>query len=362
MFFKTICFLAILAISSCKVALTQTNGTSDVHQNLIQITRQLQNIEGNLNALEEEVKVLVEEEEKALMNVGNHQHSLVQVLQSLKHWRDYSPALIAFSTSSSDDLIHSLLALQSVSPQLEKKNKSILEAIKRVAELRMHLQEKTKQIELIKGEYQDSLQKQASLFETKFQKIDTQDPEFVSLQDKLKGKENLTPNELIAYLQTFPIQEQTQSENSELILFESVVGKRVQACQGAICHESTEQNLVLKIESRSEAQVASPWNSRVVHISFIQNRGHIIILKKDDFYLVISGLGSINCRLGEFLRAGEPLGCMPSSSLSEVIEKKATYKTLLQTKKQLLTVELRKGTQLLDPTPYLRPNPDDKKA
>lgn len=360
MFLKTIGFITLFIISLNNVASAQTGITNDIHRNLVQMTRHLQTIEEKLNALEEEMKVIAEEEEKALMNVASHQHNLMQVLQTLKHWREYSPALIAFSTISSDDLIHSLLALQSVSPQLEKQNKIILEAVGRVATLRRHLQEKAKQSDLIKSDYQKSLQEQAGLFETKFQKMDTQDPEFVALHEKLKGKEKLTPEELIAYLQTFVTGEETQSKNEELILFEAVVGKRIQPCQGAICHDSTEQNLVLKIESRSEAQVASPWDCRVVQINFVENKGHLVILKKDNFYMIVSGLGSINCRLGEFLHAGEPLGCMPSSS-SAVTEQKITYGNL-PSKKQLLTIELRKGIQLLDPTPYLRPNSDDKKV
>ena len=360
MFLKTISFAIILLISLSKVASTQVGPTNDVHRNLIQITRHLQTIEEKLNILEEEMKAVAEEEEKALMNVASHQHNLVQVLQTLKHWREYSPALIAFSTISSGDLIHSLLALQSLSPQLEKQNKTIVEAIKRVAALRLHLQEKAKQSDLIKGEYQESLQKQASLFEVKFQKMDTQDPEFVAFQEKLKHKEKMTSDELITYLQTLVTGEEGQSKNEELILFEAVVGKRIQPCQGAICHDSTEQNLVLKIESRSEAQVASPWDSRVVQLSFVENKGHIVMLKKDNFYIIVSGLGSINCRLGEFLHAGEPLGCMPSSS-SAVTEQKTVYGNSAS-KKQLLTIELRKGIQILDPTPYLRPNSDDKKV
>jgi septal ring factor EnvC (AmiA/AmiB activator) len=360
MLLKAVSFLIILITFLSEVKSAQINEAQNVHRNLIQITRQLQNIEGKLNALEDEVRVLMIEEEKALMNVAGHQHNLILVLQSLKHWRDYSPALIAFSTTSSSDLIHSLLALQSVSPQLEKQNRSILEAIKRVAIFRAHLQEKVKQFGLIKSEYQDSLQKQAGLFEVKFKKTDTQDSEFALLQERLKGKENLPPDELITYLQTSSEKDQDQPQNQELILFDAVVGKRVQSCQGAICHDSTEQNLALKIESRPEAQVTSPWDGRVVSLNFVENKGHVVILKKGNFYLVVTGLGSINCRLGEFLHAGEPLGCMPSSS-STAGEQKLAYKSLLS-QKQLLTIELHKGTQLIDLTPYLRTNSDDKKV
>ena len=115
----------ILVVIACLLkgqhASSQTVQTlEDIKRNLIQITQKLQTYEVSLLGIEKEIKLLKSQEREVFTLIAKQQHILASALQSLQHWREYSPILIALSSVSLDDLVHSFLVLQSCAPRLEK--------------------------------------------------------------------------------------------------------------------------------------------------------------------------------------------------------------------------------------------------
>ena len=100
-----------------------------------------------------------------------------------------------------------------------------------------------------------------------------------------------------------------------------------------------QQDLSLSFETYANAHVISPIKGSIVFTGFLPSFGQVVILKQDDFFCVMTGLGAVHCFLGDTLLQGEPIGRMPPADKSI-----RTFK---------LRMELHKGGQHLDPRPYL---------
>jgi septal ring factor EnvC (AmiA/AmiB activator) len=74
------------------------------------------------------------------------------------------------------------------------------------------------------------------------------------------------------------------------------------ASQGAVLH------------TRSGAQVVSPASGQVAYSGLFRSYGQVLILNLDGGYvLVLTGMETINARVGESVQAGQPVGEMPAA-------------------------------------------------
>lgn len=331
----------------------------DVKKELILITQKLQNYELTLSEQEKTLRLLKKQEHEAFTLIAKQQHVLASALQSLKHWRDYSPILIALSSVSLDDLVHSFLVLQSCAPRLDKQNRSILEAIKKVGELRAQIQKQGTDYINLKALYQEGLKAQAALFESKFQDYPLSDSlDVKKLQEKTQALKTASLEEVLSQLQAL-FQNTGEKKGADLKLIHVAVGERLQACKGADCSPlSSDNNFAIRISARPEAQVVSPCDAMVVYIGSQSEKSQLVILKQDTYFIVLSGLGSVNCRVGENVLEGEPIGCALSRTANALTNEGTKD---FKSEEKIINLQLRKGTQFVDSTPYLRPTSNDKK-
>jgi len=75
------------------------------------------------------------------------------------------------------------------------------------------------------------------------------------------------------------------------------------ASQGAVIH------------TRAGAQIVSPASGQVAYSGLFRSYGQVLILNLDGGYvLVLTGMETINARVGESVQAGQPVGEMPGSA------------------------------------------------
>jgi septal ring factor EnvC (AmiA/AmiB activator) len=75
------------------------------------------------------------------------------------------------------------------------------------------------------------------------------------------------------------------------------------AAQGAVLH------------TRAGAQVVAPASGQVAYAGLFRSYGQVLILNLDGSYvLVLTGLETINARVGDAVQAGQPVGEMPSAA------------------------------------------------
>lgn len=71
------------------------------------------------------------------------------------------------------------------------------------------------------------------------------------------------------------------------------------------------------VRTRSGAQVQAPATGEVAYAGLFRSYGKVLILNVEGGYVVVlTGLETINARVGDTVRAGQPVGEMPSSDTS----------------------------------------------
>jgi murein hydrolase activator len=93
----------------------------------------------------------------------------------------------------------------------------------------------------------------------------------------------------------------------------------------------------LTYQTRSGAQVVSPFDGRVLFAGPFRGYGEILIIEHGDgYHSLLSGLERLDVTVGQWLVAGEPVGAMPGSD-----------------DKPRLYLELRQDGQPINPLPWL---------
>lgn len=94
----------------------------------------------------------------------------------------------------------------------------------------------------------------------------------------------------------------------------------------------------IRLETRPDAQVVSPFDGKVVFAGPFRAYGQILIIEhQGGYHTLLAGLARIDAVVGQWLLAGEPLGAM------------ATRKN----EKPILYVELRRNGQPINPLPWI---------
>jgi len=99
----------------------------------------------------------------------------------------------------------------------------------------------------------------------------------------------------------------------------------------------------LTYQAAPNARVIAPCSGTVVFADTFRSFGPMIILDcGNSVHFVLAGLAKLDVEVGRSLRAGEPVGTMPDW-------------TDTTAERPVLYVELRRGGQPINPTPYLAP-------
>ena len=94
----------------------------------------------------------------------------------------------------------------------------------------------------------------------------------------------------------------------------------------------------ITISTRKQAQIISPHDGKIVFAGSFRRYGQILIIEHGGgYHTVLAGLAQIDCVVGQWLLAGEPVGSMGGS----VIEQTALY------------VELRRNGQPINPLRWM---------
>lgn len=93
----------------------------------------------------------------------------------------------------------------------------------------------------------------------------------------------------------------------------------------------------MSLETRPGAEVVAPFDGQVEFAGPFRGYGHILIIAHGDgYHSLLAGLDRVNCRVGQWLVAGEPVGVMPAGP-----------------GKPRLYLELRHNNQPINPLPWL---------
>jgi septal ring factor EnvC (AmiA/AmiB activator) len=102
------------------------------------------------------------------------------------------------------------------------------------------------------------------------------------------------------------------------------------------------------IATRGGAQVTTPADGKVEFAGAFRSYGQVLILNPGGGYRVLlAGMDKVTADVGEFLRAGEPVGEMGSGPASVTL-----FGEVVQDERPVLYIEFRNGTEAIDSGPW----------
>jgi len=139
--------------------------------------------------------------------------------------------------------------------------------------------------------------------------------------------------------------------------FSSAKGKLRMPVNGTILRHADEADAAgirrpgIVIATSPRALVVTPWSATIRYLGPLLDYGNVIVLEPGDGYLVVlAGLGEVYGKVGEVIRAGDPVGLMGGKVPG--IGKDGQEGGGAE-RPETLYMELRKGDTPVDPEPWL---------
>jgi septal ring factor EnvC (AmiA/AmiB activator) len=331
----------------------KTSSAKDsVRSALIEVTQRIILLEQQVEECRLKKTELVSCEKEALSAALVQQHRFGHTLKSIRFLHDASPFLMALTSQSLDDFIKSIVLLQSMAPRLATRNNMVLDRLKTLVKNRKEVKILDAQRISLRQKFHEYITQQEQLLADKYRLFfnGAKNPALEHISQQVSPYLESEPthfDDVVHQLHTLLTTDQAHS-SKELELMTPVSGTLMET-------PTTEGDLSIVFDTHHGAQVVSPWAATVVFTGFVPAHGQIIILKQDDFFLVMSGLGTVHCFLGDGLLPGEPIGRMAEGH--QVMNRKVDHKggQSDDASRCHLRLELHKGGQHLDPRPYLKP-------
>lgn len=116
----------------------------------------------------------------------------------------------------------------------------------------------------------------------------------------------------------------------------------------------------ITLSTRARALVTAPWAGTIRYRGPLLDYGNVIVLEPGGGYLmVLAGLGTVYGEVGEVVGTGAPLGLMGGGDQENGKEFLASTSELAGVREtETLYIEIRKGTEPVDPAPWFAATKD----
>jgi septal ring factor EnvC (AmiA/AmiB activator) len=256
----------------------KSKGTTQ--EQLIAIAATIQNHEFQLSAIEHELNQARTEESAILSELQHYNQRLMETVHYLRHAVQYSPLLAMLSAPKPENVIHSSMLLRSITPEIHARNQQLFEKVTSLSQIRAQLEEKQNKLRDITFQYHQNHDNLNELLKT-------------------RSKTSIS------------LKKQPEGFSEILNLIPPVVGELVPT-YGNTNPEWAPFTQGVLFTTRNGAQVTSPLSGIVASAGDYENgQGKMLIIETQNSHIVMSGLGSLNCTVGQNVIAGEPVGRMP---------------------------------------------------
>lgn len=253
----------------------------NTQEQLIAVAAAIQNHEFQLSSVEQELNQARAEESAILSELHHHNQRLMETVHYLRHAIQYSPLLAMLSAPKPENVIHSSMLLRSITPEIHGRNQQLLEKVQSLSQIRTQLEEKQNKLRDITFQYH-------------------QDHDNLN---ELLHKHSKTSNLL---------KKQPENTSEILNLIPPVIGELISTYGDNTTPEWAPFTQGILFTTREGAHVISPLSGTIASAGDYENgQGKMVIIETQNSHIVMSGLGSLNCTVGQNVIAGEPIGQMP---------------------------------------------------
>lgn len=170
-------------------------------------------------------------------------------------------------------------------------------------------------------------------------------------EDKKQAEQEAAANQAAAERERL---RQEELQRQPKMVFAEAKGKLAFPAQGQIVRRFGEPDGLgrqiqgVLIATHGGAQVTTPADGKVEFAGAFRSYGQVLILNPGGGYRVLlAGMDKVTANVGEFLRAGEPVGEMGSGPASVTL-----FGEVVQDERPVLYIEFRNGTEAIDSGPW----------
>lgn len=280
-----------------------------IQTKIVETAHAVQEIEFTISGTQEKLIDRQAKEKKALSQLKEDYKKLFAALHHLRHLNEYSPLLTALSSDNPKDLIHLSMLLRSIVPEVARQHGDILSLLKGIIQTRLEMRQFSADLKKHDVIYKKNMAEITGLMA---QKVAFQKKYGLSTAPMSSAKfPAVAPDHqeaLIAHImgQLEHKNDTTVQVGESLRLTQPMVGQ-YQACSEKFDTDCPNTESIL-MTSKTPRLVVAPFGGVVVYKGSIQGMGGIVMIKYYDCFLVMTGLDSIVCDMGQTILSGEPVG------------------------------------------------------
>lgn len=352
-----------------------------LNQSLIDGSREVQRLEGAIDASERRLRTLLTREDQLRGSLGERRRVLADVLAALQRLGYRTPPAIVVRPEDVLATVRSAILLGAVVPELRDRADALAADLSQLVSLR-EAQERERDrlradaLALIEGRTriallleQKRLQRSASLeaLELETRRAETLANQVDDLRELIARleTENRTAAAASAAADRAAAAARTDSGGrparslgavdrlAPAVAFADAKGLLPLPVNGRQITTFGEDDGLggraegISLETRSGAQVSSPTDGWVVYAGPFRSYGRLLIINAgDDYHVLLAGMERIDVQLGQFVLAGEPVGEMASQQIASLGPSEVA------TASPTLYIEFRKDGESIDPAPW----------
>ena len=344
-----------------------------VAEQLAAIAQSVQAQEQLVAASEAELKRLGTERAALLAELGENQDSLSELLAGLQRLEQNPPPALVVEPNDILSALRGAMLLGTLVPELRTEAEALALRLDQLGEIEAAITSRRQEVagEIARLESQRVelgrlVSQKKALVSQSSGELEAERKRTKSLAEKAKSLKQLLASLEEERKRKVAEEAQRQAEEAETLrrqeelkrvprmAFAESRGKLPFPAQGQIVRRYGEPDGLggetqgLMIATRAGAQVTTPADGKVEFAGPFRSYGQVVILNPGGGYrLLLAGMDKVTADVGEFLRAGEPVGEMGSGPASVTL-----FGEVVQDGRPVLYIEFRNSTEAVDSGPW----------
>ena len=344
-----------------------------VAEKLVAISQSIQAQEAAIAASETELAELARDRATLLVSLGEKQDVLSELLAGLQRLEENPPPALVVEPDDILSALRGAMLLGTIVPELRAEADALMAELDRLKQLEARITEQKTavageiaRLETARADLGGLVARKKELVGRGNADLETERQRIAALGEKAKSLKQLLAD-LAAErkladdeaARKFAVEERERRRQEELqrkprMVFAEAKGKLAFPAQGQIMRRFGDADGLggeaqgLMIATRTGAQVTAPADGKVEFAGPFRSYGQVLILSPGSGYRVLlAGMEKVTANVGEFLRAGEPVGEMGGGPASVTL-----FGDVVRDGRPVLYIEFRNSTEAIDSGPW----------
>jgi len=310
-------------------------GIASAKSNMVDLSAQIRKNENSQRDLEKRVAALSIEEETLTKKLESDHGSMASTILALERMRRVPPELLIVRPGAPLETAQTALLLQNLLPALDKRAKAISQDLEKLRDVQKKLGEDRQELLATKSALDKQNAELAKLMDSREKEFKTANSAYraSAVRAERYAAEAQSLSELVARIEEDnrrtaadvekPAEKEEPFKPRKKKAAPPLKGlsKGIWPVSGRTIARFGDQDewgaeiLGIKIGASPKAVVVTPLKGTVKYSGTFRNYGQLVIVDHDNgYHSLIAGLSQAQVAIGQSLKAGEPLGYMPSSS------------------------------------------------